>query len=454
MLLTILLLAAWTPLIVHPVKDAPTLAMVRAVAREPDPVVRELAAEALTNIAAEASAPAVEPSTSARGDHAPPAIGWNAISERVRPPEPDLQSSYLVALERAVRAAQHAGDRAAVGDLVRLLDQEDEGLRQAVCEALGTLLTDRAEPLVSRAVARRMSREPSYRVLSRAGAVLRAMHDPLSRDLLQGLLAHERFAVRAQAATRLGEWADPALAAVLIPLLQDDSSLVAGAAAEALGRLGNRLAEQPLLAVLAADREPVTVTAIEALGRLRSRTAVPALLSFATGINDTVGAPAVLALRAIGDRRAVPAWESLIQHISYLQTNARREAIRGLGAWRVAGLTARMVDIVTKRVVPPPPMSPLPLYDSTEARVAALAYLADFGTAAAGEQLRKGFVDTPPAAMRPALAETVGRLTGARYDPQPDETYRHYFVESLGPAPYPGTPPPPGIVPAEEPEQE
>lgn len=41
---------AWVSLILHPVKDAATLEMLRAALKEPDPVVRELALDALAII--------------------------------------------------------------------------------------------------------------------------------------------------------------------------------------------------------------------------------------------------------------------------------------------------------------------------------------------------------------------------------------------------------------------
>jgi hypothetical protein len=54
--------------------------------------------------------------------------------------------------------------------------------------------------------------------------------------------------------------------------------------------------------------------------------------------------------------------------------------------------------------------------------------------------------NSPPAKDRPPLCEIVQRVTGLAYVPLPDQTYRRYFVESLGPVSYPSSPRPPGIV--------
>jgi hypothetical protein len=78
--------------------------------------------------------------------------------------------------------------------------------------------------------------------------------------------------------------------------------------------------------------------------------------------------------------------------------------------------------------------------------------LRQYGQAEHGARLRERLRETVPAGMRPLLAETLTKLTGRRYRPVPDQDYRRYFVESLGPPPWPPTPVP-GVELEEPPGQ-
>lgn len=416
---------AWTPLVTHPVKDAATEEMLGAVAQENDRVVREEAQAALEFIAGKAVTNLVV---------ALPVVAtaeWSDAEVLAR-----LQAGEIRIQEAAVHAAGERGLTNAVPVLTGLLDDEDERLRGAVCGALATLRAG------APAVARRLTVEPSARIRRAAVAVLLAVHDAATLRLVQELLGHARWQAREAAAATLAAWGDRSQALGLVPLLSDESEAVQVAAARGLAVLRHPATEAALRERLPAVADPVKVSILEALGALGSRAAVPAMVAFVKGTNDVVGVAAAKALRSIEHEAIVPAFREIIFKVSYWQLETRVEVLRQLRERGDDGLADRMVQFVTEKVVPPPPMGLGPMYDSVEARMEALRYLQRFGRPEHGARLWDRLTEVVPVEMRPLLAETLTKLTGRRYQPLPDQNYRRYFVESLGPPPWPPTPVP------------
>jgi len=306
----------------------------------------------------------------------------------------------------------------------------------AVCGALATLRAG------APAVARRLTVEPSARIRRAAVAVLLAVHDAATLRLVQELLGHARWQAREAAAATLAAWGDRSQALGLVPLLSDESEAVQVAAARGLAVLRHPATEAALRERLPAVADPVKVSILEALGALGSRAAVPAMVAFVKGTNDVVGVAAAKALRSIEHEAIVPAFREIIFKVSYWQLETRVEVLRQLRERGDDGLADRMVQFVTEKVVPPPPMGLGPMYDSVEARMEALRYLQRFGRPEHGARLWDRLTEVVPVEMRPLLAETLTKLTGRRYQPLPDQNYRRYFVESLGPPPWPPTPVP------------
>ena len=438
--------APWVPLILHPVKDPATLDMLRAALKEPDPVVRELALDALALIR----------------DGVPP--------HRVRPPVPTptspeaLRSTNLVTLvhalrgldadgarlevatlltllrrpeavvqEEAVRAIQRGQITTASGELIERLNDPDEGLRLAASEALAGMFDRVPRPELLAAMVRRLELDPSSQVRRVAGLTLVALHDAPAREALLRLPRHTRGVTRVSAALALGAWGDVDLAEALHPLLTDPADLVARAASHALGQLRNPRSKDPLLTAFEARGPVVQERAAWALGELKHTNAVPALAARLGTTDEALKVSLVLALGKTGDKRALPPLRQVLQQI--LLTNnlpkAREAAFTALTAAGDKLALPRAMQIVSTPVVPPAPGGG-PTYDEDYVRIAALRFLAAVGDRAAGTALLTAMKDGVPRAMRPAMAETLGKLLGKTYEPVADEEHRRYFIESRG----------------------
>jgi HEAT repeat protein len=111
--------------------------------------------------------------------------------------------------------------------------------------------------------------------------------------------------VRAKAAEALGRFGDPRVVELLILALRDPEEGVRAAAAEALGRLGDAQAVEPLILALRDPDVRVRAAAAEALGRLGDPRAVEPLILALRDPDVGVRAKAAEALGRLGDPRAV-----------------------------------------------------------------------------------------------------------------------------------------------------
>ena len=480
----------WTPLILHPVKDAATHELLRAALTESDPLVRERALEALAFIRDPADAARVRAllnseSLPTRQQAAKVAaqLGLTLSSEqralseqaspgKLSPPPPEaLRSSNVALLVRAVQALDGEAARresatllallrrpevvvreaamnacslgkitAAAPELLRQLDDADEGLRLAACRALFMVGQDIPQADMITAMVRRMELDPSSMVREAAGLVL-VLPKPADQpaiDALLKLFQHPRGETRASAAGTAGIlWAKPELAPALHPLLSDREDLVARAAANALGILKNPNSKALLLTAFETRGPVVQERAAVALGELRSTNAVPALVALLPKTTDeALKVSIVEALGKIGDPRALPPLRQVLLQI-LLNNNlprAREAAFGALTRFRDKLAVPRAIDIVTKPVVPPLPGAG-PTYDEDYIRIAALRFLAEVGDRAAGAAVLAGLKDPVNREVRPVVAETLERLLGKNYRPLPDQDFRRYFIESMTPNP-------------------
>jgi|GEM_PF-982018 HEAT repeat protein len=476
--------AAWVPLVMHPVKDAPTHEMLRAALKEPDPVVRERALEALALIRDPADAAKVRPplnadlaATRQQAAKAASALGLSlspalaASERRVKPavvaPSANLAEALrstnavtllrglraldadsarqhagaLVALlrraevavqEEAARATQRGRISSALPDLFKRLEDADEGLRLACADALAAMFEEAPRPELLAAMVRRLEMDPSSLVRRVAWLTLVALHDAPSRDALLRLLQHERGMTRTSAALALGAWNDAGLAPRLHPLLGDREEHVARAASIALGQLRNPDSKAPVLAAFESRGLLVQERAAWALGELRSTNALPALTTKLATTDEALKTAIVLALGRIGDKRALPALRQVLMQISFdLNLPRGREAVFGVLIEAGDKLAIpRAIQIVTVPVIPPPPGGG-PSFDEPYVRIAALRYLAAVGDRSTAASLLAAVKVPIPADIRPAMAETLTKLTGRAFEPVPDEDFRSYFVESL-----------------------
>jgi HEAT repeat protein len=231
----------------------------------------------------------------------------------------------------------------------------------------------------------------------------------------------------------------------LNPLLQDPEPAVAAAAAEAVGWLRHPASRPLLLERLAQGPASVQERVAWALGQFRAKEAVPQLTRLLWAKHEGLESMVAEALGLIDDHSAWPELHKMLYQMLEHGMNVRVKTIQALQQMGDKEIAPRIFQIVTEKVIPPTPMMPLPTYDATPVRAAALRFLREYGDTATGERLLKSFADTPPHDLRPVLAETVTKLTGRMFRPVPDETHTVYSVESLGQPPYQSVPPTPGV---------
>lgn len=400
--------------IVHPVKDEATLTMLRAATSERDPVVRELAEEALAFIA--------NPHATNRSVQLPALENPDWTDEEVLQhlTDPDAWRR-----ETAVRMAGARQLTAAEPALVVALSDPDERLRQAAARALAQLRRGASAALS------RLEVEPSRRMRHLLVDMAVAVHDPATRQGLLQLLSHARGETREAAILALARWGEPELAMSIAPLLTDPHPSVQTAAATALATLAHPATEQPLLDALERVAPTTLPIVVRALGELRSVAAIPRIGDWVMSTNDTLAAAAAEALGKIPDARVIALLKRPLERILYQQVTVRPIAIRYLRERGVADMAERMAQIAADQVVPPPPLIPEPAYDSPDARREALLYLQRFGTRAHAEYILNRIEPVPPAELRADLARTLSALTGEPYEPVLSEEYRSYFLESL-----------------------
>lgn len=477
---------ATLPTVVHPVKDPATEQMLRTIVEEPDPVIRREARDALEAVrtGVVTNAPAVVPPMPMVLLEHPAVILTRMnpmeIRERADWVQEHLAAAEITTVEAAVEAARRGELVSAMPRLVPLLENPDEGLRQAVCQALQRLAQQTNDVTVVTAIGQLLDGEVSTIVAAHAGQVLVAIHRPVAWSLLLELLRHDRPLVRLTAVRAVQAWNDPQQAAVLYPSLNDPDTPTAAAAAAALGALGNTAADEPLLVRLREQPPAVVAERIAwALGELRSRAAVDDLAALVGNDPDHVSAAAAEALGKIGDPAAIPALRGPVANVKPPMVASRRESLKALRLLGDTDTKAAAWRIIAQKIIPTP-MGPV--FDASEVREEALRYfaaagdqrvakslldlldgsdpmtlagilgetfrtLAALGDADTGRQILARLQMTPEPDERVVLVEVLRQLTGWEYRALPNQDHLRYSVESLGPPPFLRTPEPPGVVP-------
>jgi HEAT repeat protein len=296
-------------------------------------------------------------------------------------------------------------------------------------------------------LAKQLGRDDDPLVRRAAAEALLALHTTAAREALVQSVRHPRGAVRAEAATVLGRWAEPSLAEVLHPVLADKETNVARAAAEALGRLGNPVSQQPLLDALVKAPPLVQERIAWSLGELRAASAVAALEPLLQTMDEDTKASVAEALGKIGDRQPIPALRKVLVEMKAHGPVVRQRAIEALRRLADRDSTKRVMQIVTERVVPPPPMGIEWSYDAEDTRAEGVRYLQFIGEASLASQMLKKMEDLPSYPLRQVMAGMASALTGQPHMAAWTVDTRHYRMESLGGESFPRSLAPPGIVP-------
>jgi HEAT repeat protein len=255
--------------------------------------------------------------------------------------------------ELALQALHKAGGSKANNALVRLLDDPEPNVQAAVLKQLAESPAHSALPRLKSYIAKQ--NDPD--LLVHAVRVLRATKGKSAMECLAGMLEHESWRVRAEAAEAIGEMAsayngvpeeDKADAYVaLVELLQDEDPFVVSRAVQVLAKAHLAIAVNPLADV--AERHPtLAVEVVKALSHSNSAQLKVAehLRRFAHSADAKVRAAAVKGLceinpeqleteleRALADSAVsvrIAAAEGLFR-IMTAEFN-RKQALRGMDA--------------------------------------------------------------------------------------------------------------------------
>jgi len=228
--------------------------------------------------------------------------------------------------EIALRGLKDSGGPAAAAALVKLLGDPEPNVRAAVLKQL----EEEPQSDLIPAVAEYVKTETNADLIVHAIRFLQATGDSAANRTLMGLLKHDSWQVRAEAAAGLGKsdsfgmgqgWhlferdsqqsttEKVDIYVALLELLDDPDPFVVSRAVEGLSGADLEVAVEPL--ARAAARHPDLarpILALLAAGEAMSRTAVPHLRKFAGHENPTVRAAAVAGLA----KRGVPDLEEIL----------------------------------------------------------------------------------------------------------------------------------------------
>ena len=437
-----------TGIILLPVKDAATHAMLRASLRDTDPLVRIQGLVALTTIRDPADESLIralqsDPVAAVREQARP--LPRPCPAPLVAPANPAdwLSDSNVLRRQVAVDAIAQRQLTALATALPPLLNTPDSVLRRHLCEALGQLPAGQ-----SSALATQLARDDDPLVRRAAANALLALHTDDAAAALVKLLQQDRAAVRVEAARALGEWAQPAIARALHALLMDAEPTVARTAAEAIGKLANPESQSPLLAQLPNSPVLVQERIAWALGELKTTAAVPLLRPLLKAGPEMVEASAAEALGKIGDVQALPELRKILVDMKLHGPLVRQRALEALRRLGDRESTQRVVQFVTEKVVPPLPgmMPSLWTYDLDNVRAEALLYLGSVGTPQLVDEILTHLKEAPSWSLRRAMVLVFTKLTGEQYWAEFAVDTRHYWMETLGGEFYPRSPNGLGIV--------
>ena len=284
---------------------------------DPHPSVREAAAEALGQLSDQRSCRALVDRLADEDarvvDSASDAL-LKIGEPAVHPMLVALETPAGKARERIVSLLGQIGDSRAVPSLVRLLEDENAGVRAMAAEALHSLgwSPDRTDDLVAYYLARQ-----DWPALKRLGkrpieALLLRLHDDSSE-------------VRRNAILLLAEIEDKRCVGPLVECLSDSSPEIRTLACETLARIGEP-SVGPLVSALEDQHLFVRTGAAIALSKIGSP-AVPPLIEMLASTGETYRTEAVRILVNIG----APAVEALIGALDHEDGEIRREAANALG---------------------------------------------------------------------------------------------------------------------------
>ena len=204
--------------------------------------------------------------------------------------------------EISLRGLQHIGGDEAAAALVKLLSDPEPNVRAAVLKLLEEAADADDNRLQARLVpeiAQYLTTETDPDLLVHALRFLRTTKSALARKSIMGLLEHESWQVRAEAAAAVGEFSGGQVEvyAALLKLLEDPDGFVVAKAVEGLSDIDMPLAVDPLINAATAHPDLAEqIIGILAGGETTRPKALPRLRAFCKDENPAIRAAAIRGL--------------------------------------------------------------------------------------------------------------------------------------------------------------
>ncbi len=244
----------------------------------------------------------------------------------------DLEEQVEQALEQIIA-------RTPLPELLKVLHERDERVRQIAIEVLGRAGDSAAVPSLLKVLGDR-----NASVRSSAAGALGQIGDNTAVPELLKVLGDRDEEVRSSAAQALGQIGDSTAVLELLKALGDRDASVRDSAAEVLGRIGDSTAVPELIRALGDRHDWVRRSAAEALGQIGDSTAVPELIRALGDRHDWVRSSAAGALGQIGDSTAVPELLKALGDRHYRVRSSAAEALVQIGSAAVPELLQALGD--------------------------------------------------------------------------------------------------------------
>jgi HEAT repeat protein len=236
-----------------------------------------------------------------------------------------LHSEDTEQRRKAVEELRRIKNPRTIKYLIKVLDDEDENVRNITTQALAELGEAAVEPLLESLVSNENGHQAAIRALGQIWGLI---------DLIK--LGGSNQKDQAGAARALGELKDKRIVEPLIATLKDSDEEVRLEVVKALGNLRDSRAVESLITVLKNHDKEVRSRAAEALGEQRNIQALEPLIAALKDTYKEVRASAAEALGKLEDERAA---EFLIAVLSDTDENVRQMTILGLGyIWHLSDL--------------------------------------------------------------------------------------------------------------------
>lgn len=332
----------------------------------------------------------------------------------------------LYVLQCALNSLSRAGVADARPSIHRMLGHEDMGVRTAACNACGALPDPSSAEHLGKLIP-----DEQYQVRHAAASALIEIAGNPAEDVFRTAITHKLAIARREAAWGLGKLRDGEGLNLLCNALRDEDEDVRIISAWALGRLANTGGGEALNKAASDESAAVRTEVARSLALVDTPQGRSILVRM---LNDKDAKVRARAARSIGELKHAVA-SALIKTLNDYKTSSyvREDAAWALGELKAKEAIPHLRRLLLEAVIPV--LQSPPMYDSDATRIQTLKSLVQIGYEGLVKDLKGKLTDSEFTAgywLKSAIAETLTKLTGTRYDfKRPGPSHRRWFIESV-----------------------